>query len=31
MAIGLIWYFAYSRTHSRQARRESVGEAAQEV
>jgi APA family basic amino acid/polyamine antiporter len=31
MAIGLVWYFAYSRTHSRQARRESVGEAAQEV
>ena len=31
MAIGLIWYFAYSRTHSRQARRESVEEAAQEV
>ncbi len=31
MAIGLVFYFAYSRTHSRQARRESVDEAAQEV
>jgi APA family basic amino acid/polyamine antiporter len=31
MAIGLIWYFAYSRTHSREARRASVGEAAEEV
>jgi APA family basic amino acid/polyamine antiporter len=31
MAIGLIWYFAYSRSHSRQARRESIGEAAEEV
>lgn len=31
MAIGLIWYFAYSRTHSREARRASVAEAAQEV
>src|SRR5918997_1804238 len=31
MAIGLIWYFAYSRTHSREARRASAGEAAQEV
>jgi APA family basic amino acid/polyamine antiporter len=31
MAIGLVWYFAYSRTHSREARRASTGEAAQEV
>jgi basic amino acid/polyamine antiporter, APA family len=31
MAIGLIWYFAYSRTHSREARRESIEEAAEEV
>jgi basic amino acid/polyamine antiporter, APA family len=31
MAIGLVWYFAYSRTHSREARRESVEEPAQEV
>jgi basic amino acid/polyamine antiporter, APA family len=31
MAIGLVWYFAYSRTHSREARRASSGEAAQEV
>ena len=31
MAIGLLWYFAYSRTHSREARRESIGEAAEEV
>ncbi len=28
MAIGLIWYFAYSRTHSREARRDSEGEGA---
>jgi APA family basic amino acid/polyamine antiporter len=31
MAIGLVWYFTYSRTHSREARRASGGEAAQEV
>jgi APA family basic amino acid/polyamine antiporter len=31
MAIGLVWYFAYSRTHSREARRASIGEAAEEV
>jgi APA family basic amino acid/polyamine antiporter len=31
MAIGLIWYFAYSRTHSREARRASAGEATQEA
>jgi APA family basic amino acid/polyamine antiporter len=31
MAIGVVIYFAYSRTHSRLAREESAGEAAQEV
>jgi basic amino acid/polyamine antiporter, APA family len=31
MAIGLVFYFAYSRTHSRLARAESADEAAQEV
>jgi APA family basic amino acid/polyamine antiporter len=31
MAIGLVFYFAYSRTHSRLARGESADEAAQEV
>jgi basic amino acid/polyamine antiporter, APA family len=31
MAIGLVIYFAYSRTHSRLAQREAAGEAAQEV
>src|SRR5918997_1117589 len=31
MAIGLVWYFAYSRTHSREARRASAGEATQEA
>jgi basic amino acid/polyamine antiporter, APA family len=31
MAIGLVVYFAYSRTHSRLAREEPVDEAAQEV
>jgi APA family basic amino acid/polyamine antiporter len=31
MAIGLVIYFGYSRTHSRLAREESVGEASQEV
>jgi basic amino acid/polyamine antiporter, APA family len=31
MAIGLVFYFAYSRTHSRLAQGESVDEAAQEV
>jgi APA family basic amino acid/polyamine antiporter len=31
MAIGIVIYFAYSRTHSRLARDESAGEAAQEV
>lgn len=31
MAIGLIWYFAYSRTHSREARRASTGEGAREI
>ena len=30
MAIGLVWYFAYSRTHSREARRASTGEVTQE-
>jgi basic amino acid/polyamine antiporter, APA family len=31
MAIGLVWYFAYSRTHSREARRASTEEPAEEV
>ncbi|MDP8947319.1 MAG: amino acid permease, partial [Actinomycetota bacterium] len=31
MAIGIVFYFAYSRTHSRLAQGESVDEAAQEV
>jgi APA family basic amino acid/polyamine antiporter len=31
MAIGLVFYFVYSRSHSRLAREESVGEAPQEV
>jgi APA family basic amino acid/polyamine antiporter len=31
MAIGLVFYFGYSRTHSRLAQRESADEAAQEV
>jgi APA family basic amino acid/polyamine antiporter len=31
MAIGIVFYFAYSRTHSRLARGESTDEAAQEV
>jgi APA family basic amino acid/polyamine antiporter len=31
MAIGIVIYFAYSRTHSRLAREESAGDAAQEV
>jgi len=31
MALGLIWYFGYSRTHSRLARGESSGEAARQV
>jgi APA family basic amino acid/polyamine antiporter len=31
MAIGLIWYFAYSRTHSRQAQRDSAEGATQEA
>jgi hypothetical protein len=31
MAIGLVWYFAYSRTHSREARRASIEEPAEEV
>jgi basic amino acid/polyamine antiporter, APA family len=31
MVIGIVIYFAYSRTHSRLARDESAGEAAQEV
>src|SRR5919107_4309346 len=31
MAVGMVIYFAYSRTHSREARRASAGEAAQEV
>jgi APA family basic amino acid/polyamine antiporter len=30
MAIGLVWYFSYSRTHSREARRASTGEVTQE-
>jgi basic amino acid/polyamine antiporter, APA family len=30
MAIGLVWYFSYSRTHSREARRASAGEVTQE-
>jgi hypothetical protein len=31
MAIGLVIYFGYSRTHSRLAREESSGESAHEV
>jgi basic amino acid/polyamine antiporter, APA family len=31
MALGIVFYFAYSRTHSRLARGESADEAAQEV
>ena len=30
MAIGLVWYFSYSRTHSREARRASNREVTQE-
>ena len=30
MAIGLVWYFSYSRTHSREAWRASTGEVTQE-
>src|SRR5215207_1154311 len=31
MAIGLVWYFSYSRTHSREARRAFTAEGADEV